>query len=252
MIGASTPRRIVWFSCGAASAALAKLAVDEYGDGCEVVYCDTMSAEHPDNPRFLADVERWIGRPIRIIKSRTYVSVDDVFDRRRYMAGVGGAACTTQMKKIPREEFQRIDDIHLFGYTAEERRRADDFEERNPSLRIEWMLIDRWITKSVCHEMIRDAGIASPEMYALGFEHNNCIGCVKSASPGYWNMVRRNFPEVFDRRCRQSRAIGVRIVKLHGARIFLDELPEDADAPQDEIDCGPVCQMPLDFGGVSL
>lgn len=29
-------RRLVWFSCGAASAVAAKLAVDKYGDGCEV------------------------------------------------------------------------------------------------------------------------------------------------------------------------------------------------------------------------
>ena len=51
-------RRLVWFSCGAASAALARLAVDAYGDGCQVVYCDTMSAEHADNARFFTNVEQ--------------------------------------------------------------------------------------------------------------------------------------------------------------------------------------------------
>ena len=241
-------RHIVWFSCGAASAVLAKLAVETYGDACEVVYCDVLEAEHPDNRRFFADVERLIGRPIRAIKSATYVSVDDVFARRRYMAGPNGAACTTQMKKVPRVAMQRIDDVHMFGYTAEERRRADRFEDENQELRVEWLLIDRWITKAQCHEMIAQAGIAQPAMYGLGYEHNNCLGCVKSQSPGYWNMIRRDFPEVFTKRCVQSRALGVRLVKLHGERIFLDELPEDADAPQDDIDCGPVCQLPLDFG----
>jgi hypothetical protein len=33
-------------------------------------------------------------------------------------------------------------------------------------------------------------------------------------------------------------------VRLKGERIFLDELPPDADAPDDAIDCGPVCQIP--------
>ena len=243
-----SPRHVVWYSNGASSAVLAKLALEEYGSDCEIVCCDVLDDEHADNRRFMADVERWLGRTITLIRSATYVSVDDVFERRRYMAGIGGAACTTQMKKLPREAFQRIDDVHMFGYTFEERRRAEDFEERNQSLRIEWLLIERGITKEQCHRAITNAGIARPAMYALDYDHNNCLGCVKSQSPGYWNKIRRDFPAVFAKRCVQSRAIGVRLVKLHGIRIFLDELPEGADAPQDDIDCGPACQLPLDFG----
>lgn len=241
-------RRLVWFSCGAASAVAAKLTVEKYGADCEVVCCDTRSSEHPDNFRFFDDVQRWIGRSITLVKSDKYATVDDVFTGRRYMAGIGGAACTTQLKKLPREAFQRPDDVHVFGYTAEERKRADDFEDHNPALPVEWILIDNWITKAECHRRIAEAGIAEPAMYALGYEHNNCPGCVKSQSPGYWNKIRRDFPEVFARRCEQSRALGVRLVKLHGERVFLDVLPADADAPQDAIDCGPVCQLPLSFG----
>lgn len=240
-------RRLAWFSCGAASAVAAKLTVEKYGDGCEIVCCDTRSSEHPDNFRFFDDVQRWIGRPITLTKSDKYTTIDDVFTGRRYMAGIGGAACTTQLKKLPREAFQRPDDVHVFGYTAEERKRADDFEDHNPALHVEWILIDNWITKAECHRLITDAGIVEPAMYALGYEHNNCPGCVKSQSPGYWNKIRRDFPEVFARRCEQSRMLGVRLARLHGERVFLDELPEDADAPQDAIDCGPVCQLPL-FG----
>jgi PP-loop superfamily ATP-utilizing enzyme len=40
-------RVLVWFSCGAASAVAAKLAVEKYGDQCEVLYCDTLAYEHP-------------------------------------------------------------------------------------------------------------------------------------------------------------------------------------------------------------
>jgi hypothetical protein len=56
---------------------------------------------------------------------------------------------------------------------------------------------------------------------------------------------------VFDRRAAQSRAIGARLVRVRlpsdppskgAARHFLDELPLDSDAPDDEIECGPVCQ----------
>ena len=49
-------RHVVWFSCGAASAIAAKVAVEKYGDSVEVVYCDTLSSEHPDNARFYREV----------------------------------------------------------------------------------------------------------------------------------------------------------------------------------------------------
>lgn len=243
-------RRLVWFSCGAASAVAAKLAIEKYGDECEVVYCDTMATEHPDNERFFLDCERWLGRSIKRLKSSRYATVDEVFEKRRYMSGPNGAICTTEMKKRVREDYQKPDDVHIFGYTADERKRADDFEDNNPSLRVEWILIDEWVTKRDCLDRIRQAGIALPAMYLppLGFEHNNCEGCVKSKSPGYWNRTRQHFPDVFERRCIQSRNIGCRLVVLHGQRIFLDELPPDADSPDDAIDCGPACQMPLLFG----
>lgn len=238
-------RHLIWFSCGAASAVAAKLGVGAYGSRCEIVYCDTMATEHPDNRRFFEDVERWIGRPITVIRSAKYATIDEVFERTKYMAGIAGARCTTELKKLPREAFQHPDDVHVFGYTAEEGKRAVDFEERNPSLRVDWILIEQNINKDRCLSILSAAGIALPMMYGLGFDHNNCLGCVKSTSAGYWNRTRREFPDVFERRARQSRAIGARLVRVAGERVFLDQLPLDADAPDDAIECGPVCQMPL-------
>lgn len=256
-------RFVVWFSCGAASAVAAKLAVEKYGNKCVVVYCDTLSTEHPDNARFGQDVEKWLGREIEVIRSSKYKDIDEVFEKNRYMAGVKGAKCTTEMKKLPREAWQREDDVHIFGYTVEERRRADLFEANNPALVVEWLLIEQGVTKDDCLRIIKEAGIELPAMYALGFEHNNCLGCVKSASSGYWNRIRRLFPDVFARRARQSRLLGVRLVKVGlagasldgaqpvtkkgrvvGYRIYLDTLPQDENAPDDEIECGPVCQTP--------
>lgn len=238
-------RHLIWFSCGAASAVAAKLGTEAYGSRCEVVYCDTMATEHPDNRRFFENVQRWIGRPITVIRSAKYATIDDVFERTKYMAGRYGARCTTELKKLPREAFQHPDDVHVFGYTAEEGKRAADFEERNPSLKVDWLLIEQNITKDRCLAVLRAAEIALPAMYALGFDHNNCIGCVKATSPGYWNRTRRAFPDVFERRARQSRAISARLVRVKGERVFLDQLPPDEDAPDDDIECGPVCQMPM-------
>lgn len=236
-------RVIVWYSDGAASAVAAKLAVEKYGDRCEVVKCDTTNDEHPDNLRFREEVERWVGCKVKLIRSDKFAGVDDVFETTRWMAGIKGARCTTELKKLVRQNYELSDDIHIFGYTADEWKRAQDFQENNPELNCEWILCDRFITKMETLRMLGAAGIELPTMYSLGFEHNNCLGCVKATSPGYWNRTRKHFPEAFERRARQSRELGVRLVRLHGERIFLDELPPDAglDEPDGQIECGPFC-----------
>lgn len=235
-------RVLSWFSCGAASAVAASLALDKYGGSVEVLYCDTMATEHPDNQRFFDDIQRWLGVPIKRLHSDKYSDVDDVIEKTRYMSGVYGARCTVEMKKNPRIAYQREEDIHVFGFTYEERKRADNLQEDNPNLSFRWPLIENRVTKQLCLERIERAGIALPAMYKLGYKNNNCLGCVKATSAHYWNKIRRDFPDVFERRSRQSRELGVRLTRLKGQRIFLDELPADYLADDlENISCGPDC-----------
>lgn len=238
-------RVLVWFSDGAASAVAAKLAIQKHG-AVEVLKCDTTSTEHPDNERFRVDVERWLGQSVRLLRSRDYVDIDDVFERTRYMAGNAGARCTTELKKLVRQRFETPEDTHVFGYTADESKRVADFMNHNIGLRCDWVLVEQGITKADCYQILQDAGIRLPEMYAIGFEHNNCLGCVKASSPAYWNRTRRLFPDVFARRAKQSREIGARLVRVAGVRIFLDELAPDAGAGESDgnIECGPFCVVP--------
>lgn len=87
-------------------------------------------------------------------------------------------------------------------------------------------------------------------MYRLGFENNNCKGCEKATSPAYWNMTRRCFPETFALRARRSRELGVRLVRLKGVRIFLDELPADErEEVKEDLSCGPACNPESEVGG---
>lgn len=239
-----TSRVVAWFSCGAASAVAAKIAVEKYGDRASVVYCDTMASEHPDNARFMRDVERWLGRSVTRLRSQEFATVDEVFERTRYMAGIGGARCTTEMKKVPRFRFQRADDIHIFGFTADETNRIERFAQTNPELTCDWVLRDFGWDKEICLEQVRAAGIALPVMYSLGYRNNNCLGCVKATSARYWQMIRRDFPEVFERRAQQSRDLGVRLTRVRGERCFIDEIPVEYMAPEplENISCGPECQ----------
>lgn len=236
-----TGRHIVWFSCGAASAVVAKLAVTELPN-VVVCYCDVSKDEHPDNARFLADVERWIGQPIIRLKSK-WESVKDVFRHFRYMSGILGARCTVEMKKKLRLEFQRPGDVHLFGYTNEETERIKDFSADNHDLNLRWLLQERELEKADCLGVLKFAGIEIPAMYKLGFKNNNCIGCVKATSPRYWALIRKLFPEQFAELAALSRELGCRLVRFKGERIFLDELPpgDFKNLRQESISCGPEC-----------
>jgi hypothetical protein len=239
-------RNIVWFSCGAASAVAAKLAVDKYPD-CEVLYCDTLAYEHKDNIRFLKDVEKWIKKEIRVLKSKKYDDIYDVFDRTGWLVGVAGARCTIELKKNVRKDYQVDGDNHLFGLTADEESRIRRFETQNSELLIEWILQESKISKKDCYRILQQAGIDLPKMYLLGYNNNNCIGCVKGQA-GYWNKIRIDFPDVFDKMARQERKMGVAINKSYAGdgkrkRVFLDELDPFAgkDVPEPDIECGVMC-----------
>lgn len=239
-------RRVVaWFSCGAASAVASKLAIEKYG-AVEVVYCDTMSTEHPDQQRFFDDVQKWLGQEILRIRSEKYADVDEVIEKRRYMAGIAGAPCTVEMKKVPRFAYQRPDDLHIFGLHYGEEDRAAHMRDNDPGLDMAFPLIESSYSKADCAATLIRAAIELPAMYKLGYGNNNCLGCVKATSAKYWQGIRHDFPEVFERRVRQSRELGVRLVEIrHHERVFLDELPEGY-APKDKgaresISCGPDC-----------
>ncbi len=246
-------RVLAWFSCGDASAVAAKLAVERHGEACEVCYCDTFAYEHPDNRRFFADVERWLGRSITVLRSKDYADIYDVFQRTRYLVGIRGARCTTELKKNVRTAYQRPDDIHVFGFTVDEQHRVDRFRRENPDLTAEFPLIEAGLTKAQCHTRVREAGIELPAMYRLGYKNNNCIGCVKGQS-GYWNKIRRDFPEVFAKMAKTERELNAAICKTEGVtdgkrwrkRLFLDELPPDAGryAAEPDIECGVLCIHP--------
>jgi hypothetical protein len=242
-------RVVVWFSCGAASAVAAKLAIEKYAERAIVVHCDTLASEHPDNRRFYDDVQRWLRREIITIRSRKYATVDDVIEARSYLSGNKGAPCTVELKKVPRFGFELPDDVHIFGYTADEAGRIEDFANTNFELQLEWILRDQGYSKKRCLRAIEDAGIELPEMYRVGFDHNNCLACVKATSPDYWRRTRRLFPEVFARRAEQSRKYGARLVRINGERKFLDELPPDSELAlwaaiepvAEDLSCGPQC-----------
>lgn len=224
-------RVLAWVSGGAASVIAAKLAINLYGpERVHLVRCET-SNEDEDNLRFEKDASEWLGKTVTLLRSEKYGSVREVWEKRRYMAGPNGAACTLQMKVIPRLVYQRPSDIHVFGYTNDSNdiRRFNKLRETLFELNLRAPLIEAGINKSATLKMVENAQIHLPRSYALGFPNANCLlsGCVKASSPSYWSLFREHFPERFERTAILSRDIGKRLVSIGGKRMFLDELPVD-------------------------
>jgi hypothetical protein len=239
-------RIVCWFSCGAASAVATKLALAQYGPENVVVARCIVREEHPDNDRFAADCEKWFGVPIvNLINEEYDGSIYEVIERRQYISGTKGAPCTLLLKKQVREAFQLPTDRHVFGYTAEEQDRWDDFLDAN-NIDAVAPLILNGVTHADCLGMVERAGIELPVMYRLGFQHNNCIGCVKAGGQGYWNMVRDHFPVQFTRMADLSRRLGVKLINTgDNVRISLDELqPGTGDyRTEPEVQCGIFCEL---------
>ena len=238
----------VWFSCDAASAVAAKKTIEKYGKTHEIVIVNNpVVNEHPDNERFLKDCEVWLGQKIIKAINKNYPSCNivDVFEERKYISGIKGAPCTVELKKEARYQFEKENEIdwHVLGFTADEKKRSDRFKKFERSNLIP-ILIDENITKEDCFRILNEAGIRLPEIYSLGYPNANCIGCVKSSSPTYWNLVRKTFPEIYEERAEQSRRIGAKLVRLKGKRIFLDELKStDKGGKIKSWDCGIFCDM---------
>jgi hypothetical protein len=247
-------RVICWFSCGAASAVATKLTLAKYGAENVVIARCIVREEHEDNDRFAADCEKWFNHPITNLIALAYNgSVHNVIERRQYISGVKGAPCTRLLKKQVREEFQLATDTHIFGYTYDpiDIERFDRFIDAN-NIDVFAPLIEKHITHANCLSLVQDAGIELPIMYKLGYQHNNCIGCVKSSGAGYWNKIKIDFPVEFDRMATVSRGLGVRMVQItkdkKQVRIFLDELEAGTGRYQDEpeIQCGAFCEAVKD------
>ena len=251
------------------------LACREYGpENVRIIRQDTGS-EHEDNERFMADFSRWTGQPVEVTKSTKFANVDEVIEGCQWIAGVHGARCTGELKKIPAQDcikFGKGQEIEVFGYTIEEKHRVDRWVKNNKERKIDPILIRYGLTKGDCKGILWKAGIKIPVMYELGYNNNNCIGCIKGQA-GYWNKIRKDFPEVFERRAKQERDIGAAICKVESSSddwpewvkglsnfgdqtiseetgrarlpLYLDELPLHYGKHKTEgpISCGLICMM---------
>lgn len=222
---------------------LAKDIIDEW------IYID-VNDQHEDSMRFIKDCEKAIGKPITILKSKQYKSVEEcvrTFGGFRSLNGGGSEfiPCTAWMKKRIRQEWEsdhpEYEITYVWGFDNDERNRAERMKEMHPDYTHIFPLIDKLLSKEDVHGYFAEHfTFKRPLMYDLGFPNNNCVGCIRGGM-GYWNNIRIYFPEVFKARAKLERDIGYSIIR----GVFLDELDENRGDMNTEIfpDCGIMCRL---------
>lgn len=232
--------KVCWISAGVSSfiaGYLERESIDKF------IYID-IDDQHPDSMRFIKDCEKVLGKEIEILKS-PYGSVENAIRAAMVIRLQGGfAPCTNWLKKRVRKEWEYehkdYDITYVWGMDLDEKHRAEKLTETMIEFEHCFPLIERNLTKQDAHGICAELGIRRPAMYDLGYNNNNCVGCVKGGM-GYWNKIRVDFPEVFESRAKLERVLGHSILK----ECFLDELDASRGRMSDEIsqDCNIFCML---------
>lgn len=232
--------KVCWISAGVSSFIAGYLSRETVA---EFIYID-IKDQHPDSIRFIKDCEKVLGKPIKIL----YPEYGDVDTACRVGGFINrpkvGAYCTKFLKKRVRKQWELehsdYEITYVWGFDHKEKNRAQRITDTYPEFTHEFPLIEYSLSKNDCHALVMDLGIRRPVMYDLGYPNNNCIGCVKGGM-GYWNKIRVDFPEVFEKRAKLERELGSSCIN----GIYLDELEPDRGWMDMEIfpECGIMCYL---------
>lgn len=231
--------KVCWLSAGVSSFVAGYLVRDTVD---KFIYID-IDNQHPDSMRFIKDCEKILGKEVEILKSE-YGNVQNVVKQFRFINSPYGAKCTQILKKRTRKQWEYehkdYDITYVWGFDNKETNRANRLRETMIEFNHEFPLIDNDISKTQAHGICAKLGVIRPKMYDLGYSNNNCVGCVKGGM-GYWNKIRVDFPEVFERMAKLEREIGASCIR----GIYLDELDPKRGRMEQEImqDCGIACEM---------
>jgi len=230
---------VSWFSAGVSSAVATALDIDRID---RILYIH-IEDQHEDTLRFVHDCEAWFGIPTETIQS-PLKSVENACRMAAFVnSGRLGAACTERLKRRLRKQWESEQTKHLryvWGFDCHEVERADRITHSMPNQDHLFPLIEQKINKAQAHAILKANSIRRPAMYDLGYQNNNCIGCVKGGM-GYWNKIRVDFPAVFAARAKMERDIGGTCIN----GIYLDGLDPERGRNEPPIcdECGIMCEL---------
>lgn len=194
-------KHIVQWGGGVTSWAAAHLVAQRHGtENLVLLFADTR-AEHPDLYRFNREASELIGVPItRVCDGRTPIEANR---DRKYLGNSLLAPCSALLKQIPcrnwlKENSDPETDVLYVGIDWSEPARIPGVVKGWQPWTVEFPLMDPPLRdKRGWIEEVRRLGVEEPEMYKLGYSHNNCYGGCVRGGVAYWAHTLKTFPDVF-------------------------------------------------------
>ena len=195
---------IAWWSGGVTSTVTCKLCIDLYGlENVRIIFMDTFNEDY-DTYRFKKDCEKWYGKEIETVTriGKKYENIQEVWYKHKSLNVAGGAICSSELKRELRKEWEKENEFEYqaFGFDLDEVRRVKSMVNNyRKTAKPIFPLLMFGYTKKDCVELLLNEGLRLPNAYELGFLNNNCLKtmCVQGGI-GYWQKVKRDFPQKFD------------------------------------------------------
>jgi len=194
---------IVAISGGKASAWCADWALRTYPKKDVILYFNDTKWEHPDLYRFLDDLENYFGHSITIDSDGR--TPEELFYDNHALANNRMPFCSRILKAERLQAFYQDGDILIFGISKNETHRAQRLvqvyntiaEKKNKRPVLRFPLIAEQTTKEQIDFFLGEANIEIPELYKLGFQHNNCSGGCVRAGKKQWKLLYEKLPAVY-------------------------------------------------------
>jgi len=238
--------KVAWFSAGVSSLIATCLS----SDVDHIIYID-IDDQHEDSMRFVQDSEKLLSKKIEILKSPLANVNNAILQMGMISIPVANtriASCTKILKHRPRKEWeQKYGNVkleYIWGLDCSEVDRMDGIIKAMPDADHKFPLIDKLLSKQDAHALCQKYKVKRPYMYDLGYQNNNCIGCVKGGM-GYFNKIRVDFPDYFNARAEVERTVGHSCLKDKSGAVFLDKLDSSRGNFPKEImqECSFFCQI---------
>lgn len=217
---------IIFSSGGTASLAVADWVKENRPTDNIVMYFTDTLWEHPDCYRMLHEGSDKLQLPL-LTHSLGLNPVQLMFEKKMvYNSMIGDCSKILKMgvardflkkgKRPPNEEWRNrqylknedfVTDATLyFGIGFDEMHREEAITNNWAPFKVIMPLIDHNIWKE---DVLNKYDIAKPELYRMGFAHNNCHGrCVK-AGQGHYKLLKEQMPDVFQKLMEQEHHLRV-------------------------------------------
>ncbi len=195
-------KHIIFFSGGIGSYYAAKRIIEKHGkDSVMLLFTDT-KMEDSDLYRFLEDSSKKLDvELIKIADGRT--PWDVAFDKR-FLPNSRVAPCSHVLKqemarKYIEEHFKPDECILYLGIDWTEQHRKIAPTKNWAPYKVEFPMCDEpYLTKQdMLNKLETEEGIEIPNLYKLGFSHNNCGGFCFRAGIGHFKHLLEKDPDLY-------------------------------------------------------